>query len=361
LYQTRLGGLNLADTLLTQAEIDALLASMSGDGAGDESAAAAPETKNPVRPYDFRTANRFPKEQIRTFNIVFQNFAQLFTNQLTALLRTACECEVSAIEESSFNEFNNALPSPVILSILQAPPMSGQLLMSFSPECAYMIINRLLGGVGSGGDTTKPFSEIDLAIIERTLRQICNSFTEAWDRIIALDTTIDRVETSSQFTQIASLNEATIVIMLTIRVNEEEGLFSFCIPHTAIEPIAKALVARNYFNAVSHVPGDIRQQYAEHTRRQVNRTDVEMTAYFNDTNAYVSDIANLRVGDVIRLDHRLDEPLFVRAAHIPKFRVVLGSYGSSYAVRVEENINNDDDEDDESEQDLAISELALAE
>jgi flagellar motor switch protein FliM len=335
----------LADKL-TQSEIDALLASLTATGSDDSSIEPTPvETHDHVRSYDFRTANRFPKEQIRTLNIVFQNFAQLCTNQLTALLRTPCECEVSAIEEGSFNEFNNSLPSPVILTILQAPPMAGRLLMVFSPECAYMIINRLLGGVSDGGDHTKPFSEIDLAIIERTLRPLCNGFTEAWERIVQLDTSLERIETSSQFSQITSLGEATIVIMLTVRTGDMEGFISFCIPHTTIEPISKALVARNYFHSVSNASETLRAEFYAHTKQKVNRAGVGLTAYFNETAASVSDVYNLRIGDVIRLDHRVDEPLRVRVAHVEKFRALLGSFGGNYAIKVSDVVHTDEELD----------------
>ncbi len=82
------------------------------------------------------------------------------------------------------------------------------------------------------------------------------------------------------------------------------------------------------------VPFRIGKEFFEHNKRQVNKAAIDLTAYFNETTAFVDDIVNLRVGDVIRLDHRIDEPLYVRTAHIPKFRVELGSYGSNYAVRI---------------------------
>ena len=344
----------MADTILTQAEIDNLLASITSDpdsgGSGDPSHNGAADSSAVIRQYDFRTANRFPRDQIRTFNIVFQNFVQLFSNQLTGLLRTTCECEVVSIEESSFNEFNNSLPSPVILSVLQAPPMNGHLLLSFYPECAYIIINRLLGGVGNGGASMpKAFTEIDLAMMERTVRLICSNFTEAWSRILALDASVERLETSSQFAQIAALSEATVVIIIMIHIGNEEGMMSFCIPHTAIEPITKALVARNYFNADTLVSEDTRRMYKEHTRRQINAAGVDLIANFNETAAYVSDVMSLRVGDVVRLDHRLNEPLTIKAADVPKFKVVVGNSGGNYALKINEIIEETEDESEDEE------------
>jgi flagellar motor switch protein FliM len=300
--------------------------------------ASPPDEKAAVRPYDFRTANRFSKEQMRTFNIVFDGFAQLFSNRMTAQLRTIVDCEIGTIEELSFNEFNNGQPSPVILAVMQSPPMAGQLLMSLFPDCAYMIINRLLGGTVSGIDSSKPFSDIDLAMIDRVLNIISTCFSEAWERILELDTIIEHVVTSMQDAQIASLNEATIVVPLTIKIGDEEGFLSFCIPHTAIEPIAKALQSRNYFTSSEDVSEELRQRFTEVTRGRLRNANVDLTAYFRDTLANVRDIVSLRAGDVIRLEHKVSEPLFMRVSHIPKFRVLLGKSGKNYAVKISEII-----------------------
>lgn len=89
--------------ILTQAEIDELLNALSA-GLEPET---PPETSNEtsIKPYDFKTANRFPKEQIRTMSIAFQSYSQLMSNRLTAILRTSVECELLSVEEMSFNEY----------------------------------------------------------------------------------------------------------------------------------------------------------------------------------------------------------------------------------------------------------------
>jgi len=325
--------------ILSQAEIDELLNTlMAGDAdQGADNPDGTPQMK--VKEYDFRTANRFPKEQMRTFHVVFETFSQLFSNKLSSVLRVSCECEILQIEECSYSEFNNSLPAPVILAIMDAPPMYGSLVFQMSPELAYMLISRLFGG-GTTGENSKQFTEIELALVERVLRQAVGVFDEAWDKVITLSTSIERIETSPQFAQITAPNEPVAVIILSITMGEETGLMSICIPHTAIEPVAQQLNTRMWFSSGARDDGRGAERFAL-LRDKLLLTPIPVTAYFEQTPATVSDIVNLQIGDVIKLDHPVERPLTIKVHHIPKFRATVGTMGHRYALQIVEVIKEE--------------------
>ena len=82
--------------VLSQSEIDALVNSMNSG----EVPTLEEKPEDTVKDYDFRTANRFTKEHIRTIEAVFKNFAHLVSNYFVGTLRTSCEIEVlSMIDE----------------------------------------------------------------------------------------------------------------------------------------------------------------------------------------------------------------------------------------------------------------------
>ena len=328
--------------ILSQAEIDELLNALSS-GEEDESQEVEADVASKVRPYDFRSASRFPKEQMRTLNIVFQTFSQLFSNHLTGVLRTSCECEVLSVEELTFNEFNNSLPIPIILAILNVPQMQGSLLLEISPEAAYMIISRLLGGSKSGGDSSKQFTEIELALMERVMRQAMHVFDEAWDKIIRLHTQLDRLETSPQFAQIVALNEPVAVVMLNLMIGSESGLVSLCMPHSALEPISKQLSTRTWLSGSQEVRKVEGQ--SDIIGEKLIHSEVNMTAYFEETAATVVDIANLQIGDVIRLNQKTADPLLIKVQHIPKFRAKVGTSGSRYAMQITDIIKEENEDE----------------
>lgn len=331
--------------ILSQSEIDDLLSALMTADADSAAEPADNGTAMKVKEYDFRTANRFPKEQMRTFHVVFETYVQLLANSLSSVLRVSCEVEVLSIEECSYSEFNNSLPAPVILAIMAAPPMHGSLLLQMSPEYAYMLITRLFGGAKTG-ENTKQFTEIELALVERILRQQCKVFDEAWDKVVGLNMQLDRIETSPQFAQITAPNEPVAVVILNITMGDDSGLMSICIPHTAIEPVSQQLNTRLWFASGVRDDGRGEERLAALTNMLMN-TETPLTALFNATPAPLSDIVNLHIGDVIKLNHPVDEPITVKVNHIPKFRATVGTSGPRYAVQIVDVLREEEDEEQE--------------
>ena len=176
---------------LSQNEIDELLSVLTSgkDAPLDEPVSDDPKT---AKPYDFRTANKFSKEQIRTLHFIYDNFASRLSTYFSGTLRTLCEVEVISIEEQTFSELSNSMPSPVVVSIINMLPLQGSSLFVISSAISYEIISRLLGGTGEKQAMDKLFTEIELSIMERIIRKVLTLMSEAWERINKISVQIGR-------------------------------------------------------------------------------------------------------------------------------------------------------------------------
>ncbi len=271
--------------ILSQAEIDDLLNALQS-GTADELKDESEEEKTKVRTYDFRTANRFTKDQMRSLGMVFQTYAQLLANRLTSVLRLACECKVLSVEEMGYNEFNNSLPSPVILGLFTAKPLAGTQILQVSPELAYLLINRLLGGTVETNESSKQFTEIEQALIGRFLDKLMVTNDEAWEKVLSVRSRLERLETDPQFAQVTGLNDAVAVGTLNVKLGGDEALISMCFPRTSIEEIAEKLTTSSIYSGYRTAEGHVRnERQAQAVGEKVSRAQVTMTAYFRDTAA----------------------------------------------------------------------------
>ena len=316
--------------VLSQEEIDELLNALNS-GEDSQLVPEREEASDNVRQYDFRTANKFTKDQIRTLQFAFTNFAHLLSNHLSVRLRVSCEVEMISLEEQLFSEFYNALPAPVVLAIMTLAPFEGNILMELSPEVSYGIVNSLLGGSGKVISGNKNFTEIEMVIIERFSRQFAPLLVDAWSKVLKVEAAISRIETTPQFAQIVAMNETMAIITLEVRIGETNGLLTFCIPHMAVDSVAQQLNSRLLY---ASTPKKSTPNSTEALKSILASSDISVRVVFNETTASVNDILSLQEGDVIQLNQNVQEPLLVKLEHLPKFHGFIGTSGSHYAVQI---------------------------
>lgn len=326
--------------VLSQSEIDALLNAISA-GEMDVDNPLEDTTELKVKKYDFRIANRFSKEQIRTLTLIYDNFARLFSTYLSGTLRVLCQADILSVEELKYQEFVNGLPNPVVLAMMSMPPLIGTVLLEISPDVAYSLISRLLGGTSADNvEQGRAFTEIELVLLERIIRQFIRLIPEAWEKVTAVEVFLDRIETSPQFAQIVALGETVAIITVNVKIGDNEGLVNLCLPHLALEPVSKHLNTKLLFQS-----GDERRTLTpkgDDIRERIEYTPLPLTAVFNRTPASVKDILELQVGDVIQLDHKVKEPITVKVGHLPKFHASMGVKDNKYAVMISDIIREEE-------------------
>lgn len=332
--------------ILSQSEIDELLAALASGKDTSQEEPPEPEDGQHIQVYDFRDASKFSKEQIRMLNFIFDSYAGRLSTLFSGLLRAACEVEVVSVEElKAFREYNNSLPTPAFLTIFDMPPLAGSCLMELSPAISFEIISRLFGGKGMAGEDApnKPFTDIEIAILSRVVQQMMEIMDESWERVTEVHASMDRIETSAQFAQIVAVTEPVALITLNVTVGETSDILNFCIPHLAIQPISKLLATSAWYNEGGSQGGE-EEKSLEELAPRINNTILTLSARFNATSVTVEDIIHLQEGDVLQLNHMVKDPITVMVEHIPKFHGVVGKQGKRAAVRITDIIKEETDD-----------------
>ena len=316
--------------VLSQSEINELLNALA---TGQDTVIENVPEDDPreVKTYDFRTADKFSKEQMRTLHFIYDNYVGRLSTYLSGMLRVICEVEVVSIEEQSFSELSNSMPSPVIVSIASMPPLQGSVLYEITPAIAYEIISRILGGTGQVYNADKAFTEIELSIMERIIRKMLSLMNEAWEKFNKINATLERIETSSQYAQIVSSNEPIAIITMNVKIGDVSDIINLCIPHVAIQPVAKKLVMKTWYSERHTSTRTVSEKDME---KSLSNVYLNLYAVFDDTQATAREIVGTDVGDVIRIDHNINKKITVKVEHIPKFKGYIGMHGKNYAVQV---------------------------
>lgn len=307
----------MGEGILSQEEIDALLNAISS---GDDNIINTMENveEKKIKVYNFARPSKFGKEQLRTIEVMFENYSRLVSSFLTGYLRTATQIEVSNAEQVTYNEFSNSLLNPVILGIvdLGSPILKGSVVINLSSSIGYSIIDRILGGTGDPIKKTREFTEIEKILLSRILSQMISYLVEPWENICHISPSLEKLETNSQFAQIMSPNEMIALVTLSIKIGEMEGVINFCIPHLVIEPIMDKLNTKYWFSSRDNEDSSV---YRSKVEIGLEEAKIPVSVVVGRTNVTVDEFIGLQVGDVITLDSFVDSDFEVMIGNLLKF------------------------------------------
>ena len=315
--------------ILSQNEIDALLNALNK---GDSDSIPITDTHNKeAKKYDFKMPSKFNKDQLRTIEIIFDNYIRLVSSFLSAYLRTTIQMEVVDTSQTAFKEFSNSLMSPDILGIVQLKPLKGSIILEISPSIGYSIIDRILGGSGLGLKRLRDFSEIEKVLLERVLNHMLTYLPEPWENVTELYPRLEKLETSPQFVQFISPSEIIALVTISVKIGPTEGFISFCLPNLVLEPVTDKLYTKYWFN----IPTDDNSEaYAEKIEVELEKAQAPVKAVIGSTYITVSDFINLQIGDIITLDTYINSDINVLVGDLHKFYAKPGLSRGKNAIQI---------------------------
>src|SRR5579862_8976925 len=187
---------------LSQEEIDTVFQNMQGrqaERAGEKRAA----------PFDFRRPDRIAKSQLRAIHQLHDNFVRNLVSSLSAYLRSYVIVNLVSVEQLSYSEFLECLPSPTCIASLGLKPYDGNAVLELNSSLIFPILEILLGGDGKLQlRSHREITEIEQVLLDGFLRLILRDLHEAWTFVTPIDFTIENIETEPQFLQILAPTEA---------------------------------------------------------------------------------------------------------------------------------------------------------
>ena len=317
--------------VLSQDEIDNLLKALStGELDADE---MKNTDERQVKDYDFARPAKFSKEHLRTLEIIFEHFGRLLATNLPAYLRKSVSVDVVNSEVVIYSDFSNALSNPVLLGVVGMDPLMGNVIMEMASNLGFAIVDRLLGGVGNSLEKERDFSEIELSILERVFTICVNLLHEPWENVVEITPRLNRIETNSQFAQIISPSETIAIVTINLKIGDVEGLMNICLPYTTLEPVMDKLNTKYWFSTMKEKDSN---SYEAAIENIIDNALIPMKAVLGTSKINVQDFVNLQLGDIIRLDRKVDDELEVYVGNIKKFKALPGYSDNKYAVRVTE-------------------------
>ncbi len=294
--------------VLNQDEVDALLDLVNQSGGSPQ---AAPAKEGPSAPdpggyniipstsihiYDFKRPERVSKEQVVALEALHEVFARNVSASLSGYLRTVIEVRLISVEQFTYSEFTMSLPSPTSINLLSCSPLEGNMILEMNPSIIFPVIDRLLGGgTAEAYLLDRPFTNIELGLVNTILGRILDQLTLTWENFKPIKFEIIESESNPFLMQIVAPNEPIVLLSFEVLMGEYSGMINLCIPFKVIEPIIPEFSKSNWFVASGPPSSGARSRILAN----ITRAEVQVSAILADMPLRLADFLSLKPGDIL--------------------------------------------------------------
>jgi flagellar motor switch protein FliM len=327
-------------SMLSQDEVDALLAGVTGEEAPVQQQSPA-EEENGVRPYDLGSPDRVARHRMQTLELINERFARRLRPVFFGFMRRNADITVNAIKIQKYSDFERNLPVPSNLNMVALKPLRGTGLFTFDPNLVFLVIDSLFGGHGRYNTRIegRDFTNTEQRIIRRLLALTLECYGGAWESIYPLEFEYIRSEMHTKFANISSGNDTVVVSSFNIELGSSGGKLNVCLPYSMLEPI-RDLLTRPLQQAASD---SIDQRWTQQLTREVRSAEVELAAEFAQIETSIAELLHLSVGDVLPVD--VQPTVIARVGGVPVLECSYGTFNGRYALRVRNTLATPADPD----------------
>ncbi len=321
--------------VLSQSQIDALLAAARSGGNTAKPKEEAPEKK--YRKYDFYSPRKFTKDRLKMLSGIYENYSRAMSTRINGLVHATCEVEVDSVEEQRYYEFSNALTDRAVVG-LASLTMKGEreeapIILYATPTVMVSMMDRMMGGDGEVDDelpSDYAYTDLDLRLYERLMEDIVDVMGGSWENYIHLEFEFNRVEPNPTMVQLIRLEETVVLVCLNIKFANCDGRVNICLPGAMLANIFAEI------NRENPALRAVKEDESDEIYNQLRDTDLEIIAELGRTSIQLRDVYNLAVGDVINLGRKKDSTVALRIGGYQWFDGLMGSYDKHLAVKIKE-------------------------
>jgi flagellar motor switch protein FliM len=315
----------MAENVLSQDEIDALLSAMDS-GAVD----IKPEADKPVavESYDLTSQNIMLRDQFSALEEVYDKYSGSLQASLSTLLQNSLEVRFVSTEMVKYGEFIQAFANPTSFTVFSMEPLIGSALLAVEPGLVFSMIDCMFGGKGTPLKAKREFTRIEMGLLKKLTQDLLGHFEKAWESVFSIRVVPRKTETKPDFVHLVSPDELMIVIVFSLGSEAFAGNFHFCLSYRMLEPIKDKLSTR-YLRSKDTV-----YTFSDRIQALLEETQVHLTAELGSAEHTFGDLLNLQADDILTLNSGPQDPITVVVEGVPKYIGYPGIIKGNRAVEI---------------------------
>jgi len=278
-----------------------------------------------MRPFRLRPASSLNESHRRHLDLAAGSYARILAAELTSLTRMESGVEIEAIDQWSWGDILAGHPEPACLGPMAVPPLLGAGVVTCSLPLAMTLVDRLLGGPGSGAMPERSLTDVETTLMRDVHQRAIDALGVAMAIVVPLQAVVERQLSRLQLIKASPPDSVLIMITAAVKVGAVSGQLRIGLP---AEGLLAGLDEFGGGGATAASIADLSEPLLE--------TPVRVHVEFNTSTLTPTEIVDLEVGDVIPLPHAVNEPLTLFVEGHPYLHAVAGRRGVRLACAIVE-------------------------
>lgn len=266
-----------------------------------------PRPRPDARPFDPRHPGRLASGHRRALVLVLEAFARLFATSLAGQLRTTASVMVHNVDQRDYGSLVAASSEPTWIAALSLGPVSGLGVLDISIPLAMTLVDRLLGGAGTGPHPERALTDLEGTLLTHVAEIALGELATAFAPLCTLEPEILRIETQPELLKAAAQPEAYAVTVLSLELPDTGAPATHA---TLALPLAGLEPAMDAFLGGGHRAG-VREEPPATVADHLLDVGVDVTLRFDPVSIPAAGLVSLSEGQLLRLGHRTNSPLSV--------------------------------------------------
>jgi len=282
-----------------------------------------------VEDYDFSNPVFMTEGEMRKVRIRHEKFIHLLAARLSMFLRMDFGLKMSKLYTTQYKRYTESIQNPTHISLFKLQQFGGVGIVDMNSRLAMTIIDRMLGGGGHSIRDERYLTEMETALIEDVVTVILDEWCNQWDDMFEINASIVGHENNGRFLQVSAHDAIMLVISMEATLGDCSESIQLGIPYYTIEPVIKKMQEEE-----AKFDPNSNQKKENHWWASYEQIGVEVTAEWNAFDCKVSELIQLRKGDVLMLAPDLLNQTSVRFKNATHFLGTAGIKEGKVCVQI---------------------------
>lgn len=319
------------------------------DSPGSYDPLRGPRRVQGANPYDFRQTEKLTSDQNRFLNKLSVSFAEAVVTQVAPMLQVRFTMDLQRFQLRNYNHYLSAQPDPTPMLVFRLDN-EFQAFIDVQFDLTFAIFEKLMGGRGlpPKDDARNFLTDLERAILRRPLSRILNAYGQAWKEFKPVDPQWETLELNPNAVYLYPPTEQMVVTTFQIDVGQAQGLLNVVVPFRYL----KNSIPRTSYDEFVLTRGGGTQggQMASVTplfANKIGTAKVPVSMSLGRAELLFRELLTIEVGDTIKLDTEIREPLRIKVNGRTKFRGNPGVKDGRLAARISQVLEDGDEDNDE--------------